>query len=154
MTRTGRRPRPRWRSSCALLGALLCVWAWLGLAKEAWIASTRLAGPPPNIKQPSRWILGSRQPRELAEFLGAVAAVVPKDEPVVFVGRQSGAQNQRYEYLWASYLMPERDVLPAAAALDYPPARFVAFYGKHPGHEPGSLTIEVNAGGAIRRIGR
>jgi hypothetical protein len=98
-----------------LVMAILLGWTALAAGKEAVATFTLHARPPLNFRQPARWLPGTRQVLMLQAFLRNVDRLVPSGEKIAFTAPGDPLGDGLYRYLWASYLLPERDVLPLAA---------------------------------------
>ena len=78
-----------------------------------------------------RWLPRARQVAELQGFLAKIDAIVPAGEAIAF--HSDAAEDQRlYVYLWAAYLLPERDLLPLSRSDWHRRTAFVAVYGAAP----------------------
>ena len=89
----------------------------------------RQSRPVRNIRQPSRWLPGTRHVLLLEKFLEDVDARVPaRQKRIAFLAPGPPLSDGLYQYLWASYLLPERDLVPAGADLAGLKVRYLAAF--------------------------
>jgi hypothetical protein len=120
------RPGPDISRLPAILLALLLAWSALALARAAYTTGALSLGPQRNYRLASRWLPGTRQVEELERFLGVVAAATPPGSRVAFLSDKSLTPDGLYSDLWAAYLLPEREVVPAADPRAWAVASYVA----------------------------
>jgi hypothetical protein len=123
---TSRRARSRARQGGRLLVFALLAWGTASAARtlaETWRAQDR---PRRNILPASRWLPGTVQVMALQATLAEASRRVPPGEALAFQPSTGEAGPALFEALWASYLLPERDVVLA----DLPPgtARFLVSF--------------------------
>jgi hypothetical protein len=134
----------------AILLAVLLGWSALALARAAYTTGALALGPQRNYRLASRWLPGTRQVDELERFLGVVAAATPPGSRVAFLSDKSLTPDGLYSDLWAAYLLPEREVVPAADPRAWALASYVATYRTRL-HAPGLSVIRETPDGAIYR---
>jgi hypothetical protein len=131
--------------------ALLAVWSGVSFVRETYSAWTQVASREVlNIRLPGRWLPRARQVAELQGFLAEVDATVPADEAIAFYADAPEAQ-RLYVYLWASYLLPERDLLPLSQSDWRQRTAFVAIYGAAPADGDLELVEQFEQGALLRR---
>jgi hypothetical protein len=117
-----RRPR-----AWLLLAVLL--WTGYALGVETVATVSRQTRPVRNIRQPSRWLPGTRHVLLLEKFLADVDARVPaRQKRIAFSAPGPPLSDGLYQYLWASYLLPERDLVPPGADLSGLNVRYLAAF--------------------------
>jgi hypothetical protein len=126
------------------------VWGAASLAYHFAAVVQRHARPDRNIRLVSRWLPGTRQVERLRTFLLEVDRILPKGEPFVFVGAQTSPTPQLHEYLWASYLLPARDVI-SPSSQGHPGVDYVVTYRDSGQPRRGLVVVASLADGTIYR---
>lgn len=137
------------RVSASLLAGLLA-WHGLALIRAAHTAAAPWLGPEPNFRVAARWLPGTRQVDKLERFLAVVAEATPPGSRIAFLSDQSFTPDGFYSDLWAGYLLPEREVVPAADARAWALASHVAAYRMRL-DAPGLGLIRATPDGAVYR---
>jgi hypothetical protein len=141
--------RPTSRLPAVLLAVLLA-WSALALVKTAYSTASLWAGRPPNFLLAARWLPGTRQVDKLERFLKVVAEATPPASRVAFLSDQSLTPDGFFVDLWAGYLLPEREVVPASDPSAWALASYVASYRTRC-DAPGLKIIRLTSDGAIYR---
>jgi hypothetical protein len=134
--------------------ALLLAWLAFGLAQELRQAVRDHVLRPPSPHAELPWRYGTPPVRRLQRFLRRATRGIPADEPLGFASAAGARRNPEFfRYLWASYLLPERVVMPAPDAVATGRARYLVAYGIRLDH-PALKLVWEDPGGAVYRIRR
>jgi hypothetical protein len=108
------------------------VTASVAALRQVWREQDR---PRRNTPLVSRWLPGSVQALSLEATLDAADRIAPTGEPLAFQPSTDRAAGPAlFEMLWASYLLPARDIVPAEHPADLPAgtARFLISFHSAP----------------------
>jgi hypothetical protein len=141
---------PASRRLPAILLSALLAWSALAFFRAAWTTAVFSLGPQRNYRLASRWLPGTRQVEQLERFLRVVAATTPPGSRVAFLSDKSFTSDGLYADLWAAYLLPEREVVPAADPRAWAAASYAAAWRTRL-EAPGLVLIRTTADGAIYR---
>jgi hypothetical protein len=135
-------------------GALLVLgWLLVGLGREIDRTLDRQVWNPPRGVGPDSWRYGTPQPERLRAFLARALTRLPPASRLAFASEGDHAHSEMFRYLWASYFLVDRVVLPAyhSAARDH--GDYWIAYRVRLG-EPALEPVYEEPGGAVYRLRR
>jgi hypothetical protein len=117
---------------------LVLAWSLVALLSEIHGALDAWDHRASNRAMAGRWHFGSAQQDELRACLEVVAPQLPPGGSVVFVSPAGPNNAEVFGWRWASYLMPDRDVVPLSAPQAQLATWLIAFRRpiEHPRLEP------------------
>lgn len=114
-----------WRGGRLFLFAVL-VWSMAAAAAALLQTVEEQDRPRRNVLMTSRWLPGTVQVNALRATLEEADRRVPPGEPLAFQPSTEDLGPALFETLWASYLLPDRDIVPANRAQET--ARFLVSF--------------------------
>lgn len=104
-------------------------------------------------RSPLRWQPGSGEVGSLRIFLAAVHRDLPPGA-IAFRGRHRGPAEGLSEYLWAAYLLPERDLVPLGMRGVEAPRYLAVFRGTAAPNDRWTLRRRLPGGAVFGRTAR
>ena len=129
-------------------------WLALGVVHEVQLAVNRQVVDPPRGVGPANWRYGSPQADGLRGFLARAAAWVPPGEPVAFASQPKPASAEFFRFLWASYFLADRQVIPSSHPAGGAEAEYWISYAVRLAEPQLELLYEEPAGAVYRRVRR
>jgi hypothetical protein len=133
--------------------AALAVLLWFGAAWAGEVHRTveRQVRHPPRGVWPSNWRYGTPQTERLRHFLERAAAHVPAGEPIAFASLDNPAPAGFFRFLWASYFLADRDLIPASHPMAGSVAKYCISYATRL-DQPYLTRLYEDPAGAVYRV--
>lgn len=133
---------------------LAVLWLAVALGLEVRAAFTFHVARPPGPRAGLPWRFGTPPVIRLQRFLRRATQGLPAEAPLAFASAPGEAGSPEFfRFLWASFLLPERDVVPSFDPDGMRHARFVVAYGTRL-ESPLLERIRDYGGGAVYRVRR
>jgi len=109
---------------------------------------------PPTAQPVGLWRYGQPEPEGLRAFLLEARQHLPPDDPVVFASAATSGDDEFFRYLWASYFLADRTVVPSFDARAERLGESLVAYQRAVDGARWEIVWEVDAGAVSRRSDR